>query len=164
MQKIYSQSLIGVGDSFPRTVSNQLVLSDVETSSHSAELFDPQPATLMGCDTRPYPISKSPTNDWEPVRLSEVFPLFHTDSSFRGMAVEAESDGNYGSLLFLDYDAFMGRPDAGWTNNGVRVGFSFANRLGALTERTGIRSQVGASVGVYDWAGTDYRLQHKERA
>ncbi|MCC7335938.1 MAG: hypothetical protein IT422_12630 [Pirellulaceae bacterium] len=128
------------------------------------ELLDPAPASLMGCDTRPSQSFNSPIKELEPVRLSEIFPLFHTDSSLRGIAVEAENDGNYGSLLFIDYDAFMGRPDAGWTNNGIRVGFSFANRLGILTERTGIRSQIGASVGVYDWAGTDYRLQHRDRA
>lgn len=98
------------------------------------------------------------------VRLREIFPLFYEDISLQDIAVEAERTRSFGSLLFFDYDAFMGAPDAGWTNNGIRVGGNFANRLGAITDRTGICTQIGTSVGVYDWAGTDYRLQHQDRA
>jgi hypothetical protein len=94
----------------------------------------------------------------------DIFPLFGGDASLEGVTPVANMSQSYGIYWFFEYDAFMGVPDAGWENNGLRAGFNFANKLGSITERTGICSQIGASVGVYDWAGTDYRMQNTDRA
>jgi hypothetical protein len=67
-------------------------------------------------------------------------------------------------VVFVDYDGFRGVPDYSWENNGIRVGFNAATRLGPISDLTGIGLQAGSSIGVYDWAGTDYRLQNQNQA
>ena len=98
------------------------------------------------------------------VGVRDLFPLFGGDASLDGVTPAADPNMSYGIVVFFDYDSFMGVPDAGWANNGLRTGFNFANKLGPITEATGLCSQIGTSVGVYDWVGTDYRLQHQDRA
>ncbi len=65
--------------------------------------------------------------------------------------------------LFYGYDAWRGISDGAWTNNGLHAGLNFGTRLGRLSEVTGIGLQIGGSVGVYDWAGTDYRLANQDQ-
>ncbi|MFO1023000.1 MAG: hypothetical protein U0903_20235 [Planctomycetales bacterium] len=60
--------------------------------------------------------------------------------------------------VFVSYDSFRGISDGGWQNNGLMTGFNFGSRLGTFSDLTGIGFQSGAQVGVFDWAGTDYRL------
>ncbi len=95
------------------------------------------------------------------ISLSEVFPMFTGDASLEGVEPISDELQSYGTQIFVDYDAFRGIADGGWENNGIRTGFNFATRLGQFSELTGIGLQVGASVGVYDWGGTDYRLQNQ---
>ncbi len=71
---------------------------------------------------------------------------------------------NYGFMAFLSYDSFRGVADQSWQNNGVVTGFNFGSRLGVLSDLTGIGFQIGGSIGVYDWSGTDYRLQNQNLA
>ena len=71
---------------------------------------------------------------------------------------------NHGLLAFVSYDSFKGISDGGWQNNGIVTGFNFGTRLGAISELTGIGFQIGASVGVFNWSGTDYRLADQNLA
>lgn len=97
------------------------------------------------------------------IRVDDVFPLFSGDPSLNGLPPVSDERTDFGAYLFVDYDAFRGVPDGGWENNGLRTGFNFATRLGRLSDLTGLGLQIGASVGAYDWAGTDYRLQNQTR-
>ncbi len=139
---------------------SQSMLAEFDIS----EPLEQEPTSPIECDPLPSVVPNSVGKSTERLRLREIFPIFDEDISLQGVAVEAERTRSFGSLIFLDYDAFMGPPDAGWTNNGIRVGMNFGSRLGSITDRTGICTQVGASIGVYDWVGTDYRLEHKDRA
>ena len=59
---------------------------------------------------------------------------------------------------FFAYDSWRGVADGTWQHNGLHAGANYGTRLGQISERTGIGAQVGGSAGVYDWAGTDYRM------
>ncbi|MCA9102185.1 MAG: hypothetical protein KDA63_13570 [Planctomycetales bacterium] len=63
----------------------------------------------------------------------------------------------------LGYESFRGHPDGGWGNWGLHTGFNFGTRLGEFGERTGIGAQIGGTIGAFDWSGTDYRLQNKDK-
>jgi hypothetical protein len=76
----------------------------------------------------------------------------------------AEPHPNYGLLAFFGYDAFRGHPDGSWQNNGLHTGVNFGTRLGRFSDWTGIGFQLGSSVGVYDWSGTDYRVRNTDQA
>jgi hypothetical protein len=65
---------------------------------------------------------------------------------------------------FVSYDSFKGVQDGGWQNNGVVAGFNFGTRLAEISELTGIGFQIGASVGAFDWSGTNYRLMNQDQA
>ncbi len=64
----------------------------------------------------------------------------------------------------ISYDSFKGVADGGWQNNGIVTGFNFGTRLGLLSELTGIGFQIGATVGAFDWSGTNYRLENQDSA
>jgi hypothetical protein len=61
---------------------------------------------------------------------------------------------------FFGYDTWRGAADDSWQNNGLHAGLNYGTRLGRFSELTGIGFQVGGSVGVYDWEGTEYRIAH----
>jgi hypothetical protein len=63
----------------------------------------------------------------------------------------------HGVVALVGYDAFRGVADDSWENNGIHAGLNYGTRLGQFSEWTGIGFQIGGTVGVYDWAGTDYR-------
>jgi hypothetical protein len=65
--------------------------------------------------------------------------------------------------LFYGYDAWKGVSDGAWTNNGLHAGLNLGTRLGRLSELAGIGAQIGGSVGVYDWSGTDYRVSNQDQ-
>jgi hypothetical protein len=67
-------------------------------------------------------------------------------------------------VALLGYEAFRGHPDGGWGNYGLHTGFNFGTRLGWLSDWTGIGAQIGGTVGIYDWSGTDYRSQNQDHA
>jgi hypothetical protein len=69
-----------------------------------------------------------------------------------------------GVYAFVGYDSWRGISDGGWQNNGVSTGLNFGTRLGRFSDLTGIGVQIGASVGDYNWAGTDYRLSHQDQS
>ena len=66
--------------------------------------------------------------------------------------------------VLLGYEAFRGHPDGGWENNGINTGFNFGTRIGRFSDWTGIGMQIGGTIGVYDWSGTDYRLANQDQA
>ncbi|MEX2286748.1 MAG: DUF6666 family protein [Planctomycetaceae bacterium] len=73
-------------------------------------------------------------------------------------------EARHGLAVFVDYDAFRGISDGTWGNNGIRTGLNYGTALGAISDATGIGFQAGASVGVYNWSGTDYRPTDQNRA
>jgi hypothetical protein len=77
---------------------------------------------------------------------------------------ECGDELNHGLMLFFGYDAWKGLPDGGWENNGLHTGFNYGTRLGAFSELTGVGFQWGASMGVYNWSGTDYRVARLDQA
>jgi hypothetical protein len=71
---------------------------------------------------------------------------------------------NLSGSIFVGYDAWRGTPDGGWENNGIHAGANYGARLGPLSDWTGIGMQLGGSMGVYNWSGTDYRMSHQDEA
>jgi hypothetical protein len=65
---------------------------------------------------------------------------------------------------FVGYDSWRGITDDSWQNNGIVVGGNFGTRLGEFSDLTGFGLQAGGSVGVFDWAGTDYRPSDRNSA
>eukprot|EP00913_Durusdinium_trenchii_P028391 g26619.t1 len=65
--------------------------------------------------------------------------------------------------ILIGYDSWRGRPDGGWGNFGLHTGFNLGTSLGALSEYTGIGAQIGGTIGVYNWAGSDYRLSNQDQ-
>ncbi|HEY5316161.1 MAG TPA: DUF6666 family protein [Pirellulales bacterium] len=63
----------------------------------------------------------------------------------------------HGLTVLVGYDAWRGVSSDSWENNGIHTGLNYGTRLGEVSELTGIGFQVGASIGVYDWSGSDYR-------
>jgi hypothetical protein len=68
---------------------------------------------------------------------------------------------SWGAVTFVGYDAFRGISDSGWTNEGIHAGANFGTKLGSFSDLTGIGFQLGGTIGVYDWSGTDYRPQDR---
>ncbi|HEY1786496.1 MAG TPA: DUF6666 family protein [Pirellulales bacterium] len=66
----------------------------------------------------------------------------------------------HGLVVLVGYDAWRGITSDSWENNGIHTGLNYGTRLGEFSELTGIGFQVGASIGVYDWSGSDYRPQN----
>ncbi len=64
----------------------------------------------------------------------------------------------------LGYDSWRNVSDDSWQNNGVSLGLNYGTRLGQFSDLTGIGFQIGGSVGVFDWLGTDYRLTDRNTA
>ncbi len=64
----------------------------------------------------------------------------------------------------MGYDSFRGVSDDSWQNNGIHAGFNYGTRLGKFSELTGIGFQIGGTIGIYDWAGTDYRPANQDKA
>jgi len=136
-----------------------------------AQIGDPGHSVLgmsvlspLGEEPLDAPQVESPPVTHRPIGLKDVFPLFNGDSSLDGIEPVSDEFRTNGVLAFVDYDAFRGVPDGSWENNGIRTGFNFATRLGQFTEITGVGLQAGASIGAYDWAGTEYRLQNQNQA
>jgi hypothetical protein len=77
---------------------------------------------------------------------------------------DCDDDPHYGVVGLLSYDSFRGVSDESWQNNGVVAGINYGTRLGDFSELTGIGFQAGATVGVYDFSGTDYRLTDNNTA
>lgn len=98
-----------------------------------------------------------------PIRLRELFPMFDEHPTLECLAPISEECRTNGLWYFVDYDAFRGPPEGSWENNGIRIGFNYGTKLGQFSDLTGIGAQVGASIGVYDWGGTDYRQKNKNK-
>jgi hypothetical protein len=64
----------------------------------------------------------------------------------------------------VGYDTWRGISDGDWQNNGIHTGLNFGTRLGRVSDLNGVGFQLGATVGAYNWAGTDYRLSHLDQA
>jgi hypothetical protein len=79
-----------------------------------------------------------------------------------GQAANAVQD--WSISLFYAYETFRGVSDGNWQNNGLNTGFNFGTRLGAFSDLTGIGFQMGGSIGIYNWSGTDYRMQNNDEA
>lgn len=97
------------------------------------------------------------------IQVQDIFPFLSGDASLDGQQPVSSIEPP-GALVTLDYDAYRGLPDGGWENNGIRIGFNRAIPLGVISEISDIAFQMGASIGVYDWGGTDYRMHGQEDA
>lgn len=71
---------------------------------------------------------------------------------------------NAGLITFVGYDAFRGISDGSWENNGIHTGLNYGTRLGRFSDLTGVGFQIGGSVGVFNWSGTDYRMFNNNKA
>lgn len=67
-------------------------------------------------------------------------------------------------VAMVGYDSWREISDGSWQNNGLHVGLNYGTKLGAFSDLTGIGFQIGGSVGVFDWSGTDYRLTDNNTA
>lgn len=67
-------------------------------------------------------------------------------------------------VAMVGYDSWREISDGSWQNNGLHVGLNYGTKLGEFSDLTGIGFQIGGSVGVFDWAGTDYRLTDNNTA
>jgi hypothetical protein len=83
------------------------------------------------------------------------------DSLHRAFCEECPT---WGLQTFVGYDSWRGIADDSWQNNGIHVGANIGTRLGPISDATGIGFQLGASIGVYDWSGTDYRPNNTNSA
>jgi hypothetical protein len=70
----------------------------------------------------------------------------------------------HGIIGLVGYDAWKGISDMGWQNNGIHAGFNYGTRLGALSDATGIGFQIGGTMGVFNWSGSDYRPSSLDQA
>jgi len=71
---------------------------------------------------------------------------------------------NWGLYAFMGYDAWRGVPDGSWEHNGIHTGLNYGTRLGRFSELTGVGFQLGGSVGVYDFNGSNYRLRNNDQS
>ena len=148
-----SQSLqpqVGHGDSLPKFRSD-VVLKGLEPISD-----DYRRNSLVFSDKGSAPQPR--------VGIRDVLPLFSGDASLEGLEPISDECRRQNLVMFVDYDSFMGTPDGGWSNNGIRTGLDFSTSLGSFSDLTGIGLQAGGSVGVYDWSGTDYRVRNRAGA
>lgn len=123
-------------------------------------------ADIIGRDSCPTPIDGQTIKqvaDLQPVELSRCGndPCEHCTSELPALCDDCP---HYVFNGFVSYDSFKGVADGGWQNNGAVAGFNLGSRLGVLSDLTGIGFQIGASVGVFDWSGTNYRLIHQDSA
>jgi hypothetical protein len=110
-------------------------------------------------------VVEPPTNHWlTPGNAVSVFdpPASPCDcgaSCDMGNCWKPHCDGcpKYGIYGLLGYDSWRGVQDDSWQNNGLHVGLNFGTRLGRFSELTGIGFQAGATMGVYNFDGTDCR-------
>src|SRR5437868_6518575 len=96
--------------------------------------------------------------------MTDALPLYGPSTYSANLAPICQACPNYGVYGFLGYDAWRGTTDGTWNNNGINTGVNFGTRLGRFSDWTGIGFQLGGSVGVYDWNGTDYRIRHMDQA
>ena len=54
------------------------------------------------------------------VGIRDVLPLFSGDASLEGLEPISDECRRQNLVMFVDYDSFMGTPDGGWSNNGIR--------------------------------------------
>ena len=81
-----------------------------------------------------------------------------------GNGQPSEAPNDWSISIFYAYETFRGVSDGNWENNGLNTGFNFGTRLGRFSDATGIGFQMGGSIGIYNWSGTDYRIQNMEQA
>ncbi len=116
----------------------------------------PQPSYFPAADPQNYnppPIVQPPSpysDGVGAVPRRSPFGFLHADDPHQGL------------VLFNDVQSWRGIGDQGSSrarpsnNEGGSTGFNFATRLGAITDVTGLRWQVGGSYGVFDWDGRPF--------
>ena len=77
---------------------------------------------------------------------------------------QCDENPTHAIVGLFGYDSFRGVADDSWQNNGLHAGFNYGTRLGKFSEWTGLGFQIGGTVGVFDWAGTDYRPANQDKA
>ncbi len=75
-----------------------------------------------------------------------------------------EGPNTWSLSAFYGYETFRGVSDGNWQNDGLLTGVNFGTRLGQFSDLTGVGFQIGGSIGVYNWSGTDYRLRDNDQA
>lgn len=101
------------------------------------------------------------SSDWDPLGMSEAAPGdFSRNGRLSDLAPDCDPCPDYGGYLFVGYDSWRGVSDGSWGNNGIHTGANVGMKLGSFSDWTGIGFQIGGSVGVYNWNGTDYKMFH----
>lgn len=77
---------------------------------------------------------------------------------------DCDDSPNQAIVGLLGYDSWRGISDGSWQNNGVSVGLNYGTRLGEFSDLTGIGFQIGATVGAFDFSGSDYRSHDRNTA
>jgi uncharacterized protein DUF6666 len=108
--------------------------------------------------------STPPVSDLAPPAVSDWFTSVFGNADFGpadGCPV-CENCPKIGFYGFFGYDSWHGVQDGGHSNTGLNKGLNFATRLGPVSDWTGIGFQLGGSVGVYNFSGTNYHLTHQD--
>jgi hypothetical protein len=94
------------------------------------------------------------------VRTTDRFPSYPRANAF----ANCDDDPNQAIVGLLGYDSWRGISDDSWQNNGISVGLNYGTRLGEFSDLTGIGFQIGGSVGVFDFSGSEYRPHDRNTA
>ena len=137
--------------------ANGVVLNGAGPGSGSPGMTGPQ----FLPPTTPSPFIDPIDRPVEAAPSSLYSPAGHGSDGLWGVCDECP---NRGLVAFVGYDTWRSIVDGNWQNNGIHSGVNFGTRLGRFSDWTGIGFQIGASVGAYNWSGTDYRLSHQDQA
>src|SRR5262245_56598469 len=131
-----------------------------EPGEVAALSFDSSPYQSVAVDSAPAEESAAlpAGEDWFTSVFGNAVPLPED------VCPACEACPRIGFYGFFGYDSWHGVQDHGHTNAGLNKGVNFATRLGRVSDWTGIGFQLGGSVGVYNFSGTNFHLTHQDEA
>jgi hypothetical protein len=142
------------GDAFPGGIR-----FDVPSELAPPEV-DPPPYPNVVTDTAPLEGSAIPPTEpnWFTSVFGNAVPLP------QDVCPACEGCPRIGLYGFFGYDSWHGVQDHGHSNAGLNKGVNFGTRLGRVSDWTGIGFQLGGSVGVYNFTGTNFHVTHQDEA
>jgi hypothetical protein len=168
MHSFYLRRLCALGLLLPIVCAS--VAAGQYVSSHAgAELFGPPPLASSefvqaegvvapvtsvvpaGAAYPASPIEPWPAPDWSAGPSCDLCPA-------------CEECPRHGLIAFVGYDSWKGIAESGWSNYGIHTGLNFGTPLGRFSDWSGIGFQIGGSMGVYNFTGTDYHETHNDEA
>jgi hypothetical protein len=137
--------------------------------------LQPLPLSSLSAEGEVAPVSASaPSQDVVPAQYGmgmgygteSQTPLDGSYSSYSpgNVCPSCTTCPNRGYYGFFGYDSWRGIQDGSWGNNGLHAGVNFGTRLGPVSDWTGVGFQLGSSVGVYNFNGTDYHMSRNDQA